>query len=296
MAPETTTVLSYGTQHHETTATKTAPPAANGEFPTLSRHPYTIVKQIGTGGYGKVYLAENWCTGTKVAIKVMAQTRINRYLELNGERVPAEIAHLARVSHHSIIKYYNHFRVSGGWCLVMEYPAGFIDLFELICERGCMTERHTKQIIRQVLEVIEHCLVNKVDHRDIKDENILVDPTNMCIKLIDFGSASQLTEKAYTSFRGTDVYLPPEWYTKRSYSALPATSWAIGCLIFTCLSGDSPFASREELKNTQIPWHKLPAGLSAECHNLLRLCLQTSTRHRIDFSTMANHGWFRSSE
>ena len=103
-----------------------------------------------------------------------------------------------------------------------------------------------------MLQAINHCLKNKVDHRDLKDENLLVNPDNFHVKLIDFGSASQLTERAYTRFQGTDVYLPPEWYTRHSYMALPATSWAIGCLIFPCLSGDSPFATRDEVINWVI--------------------------------------------
>jgi len=254
---------------------------------------YTMIKQIGTGGYGKVYLAQHKYTGKQVAIKVMSQSRISRYLELDGQRVPAEIALIANLSHSSIIQYIAHFKVPGGWCLVMEYPHGYLDLFELICDRGRLNEKHTRKIIRQVLQAINHCLKSKVDHRDLKDENLLVNPDNLHVKLIDFGSASQLTDRAYTRFQGTDVYLPPEWYTRHSYMALPATSWAIGCLIFTCLSGDSPFATRDEVKKSQIPWEKLPSNLSDNCFDMLKGCLQTSARHRINLKTLAAHPWLQ---
>ena len=53
----------------------------------------------------------------------------------------------------------------------------------------------------QVLQAVNHCLKHKVDHRDIKDENLLVNPDNLHVKLIDFGSASQLTDRAYTRFQ-----------------------------------------------------------------------------------------------
>lgn len=261
------------------------------EEPSIACSSYTMIRQIGTGGYGKVYLAQHKITKKHVAIKVMSQSRISRFLDLNGQRVPAEIALMANLSHASIIRYIAHFKVSGGWCLVMEYPPGYIDLFEMICERGRLNELQTRRIIQQVLLAVNHCLLNQVDHRDIKDENLLVDPKTLHVKLIDFGSASQLTEKAYTRFQGTDVYLPPEWYTRHSYMALPATSWAIGCLIFTCLSGDSPFATREEVKRTRIPWEKLPSGLSDECYNLLKRCLNTSARHRISLQDITQHSW-----
>jgi serine/threonine protein kinase len=257
---------------------------------------YTMIKQIGTGGYGKVYLAQHNFTGKQVAIKVIQQSRISRYLEYRGERVPAEVALIADLSHYGIIQYITHFKIHGGWCLVMEYPPGYVDLFELICDRGRLNEKQTKKIIKQTLQAVNHCLSHKVDHRDLKDENLLVDPDTLQVKLIDFGSASQLTEKAYTRFQGTDVYLPPEWYTRNSYLALPATSWAIGCLIFTCLSGDSPFATREEVKRSVIPWEKLPSNkLSDNCWDVLRGCLQTSSRHRMSLKTLSSHPWFNES-
>ena len=58
---------------------------------------------------------------------------------------------------------------------------------------------------------MDHCLKNKVDHRDIKDENLLVDPNSLEIKLIDFGSASQLSDRAYTRFQVR--YFRTHWKT-----------------------------------------------------------------------------------
>jgi len=262
------------------------------DAPPIQCTNYLMMKQIGTGGYGKVYLAQHRSTGKYVAIKVMSQTRISRYLELDGQKVPTEIALIANLTHNTIIKYITHFKIGGHWCLVMEYPQGYLDLFELICDKGKLSEKHTRIIVQQVLQAVDHCLKNKVDHRDIKDENLLVDPNSLEIKLIDFGSASQLSDRAYTRFQGTDVYLPPEWYTRHSYMPLPATCWAIGCLIFTCLSGDSPFATREEVKKTIVPWNKLPAGISESGMDLLRGCLNTSSRNRINLQNLINHPWF----
>ena len=85
-------------------------------------------------------------------------------------------------------------------------------------------------------------------HRDIKDENILINTHTLEVKLIDFGCATDFEpDKVYTVASGTPEFFPPETYTKTQYRAEPATVWAIGTLLYVIVMGDIPFQKTENI-------------------------------------------------
>lgn len=71
-----------------------------------------------------------------------------------------------------------------------------------------MSARSARFLFRQVVEAVQYCMSMGVLHRDVKDENILID---LKIKFIDFGSGTFLRDDVYTVYEGTKVYAPPEW-------------------------------------------------------------------------------------
>ena len=77
-----------------------------------------------------------------------------QYLSKNILRSDKSLIKCFRANASKILhfQYIAHFKVPGGWCLVMEYPPGYLDLFELICDRGRLNEKQTRKIIRQVNE------------------------------------------------------------------------------------------------------------------------------------------------
>ena len=119
--------------------------------------PYIIIRKIGEGGGGQVYQAMHKETKDCVAIKVINKEDITHYLLFDGNRVPAEIVLLAKLSHPNIVKYIDHFKHREHWCLVMEYLSEYRALFEYSCDLGMISERVTQCITQQLLKTIKYC-------------------------------------------------------------------------------------------------------------------------------------------
>merc|ERR1711902_465833 len=159
----------------------------------------------------------------------------------------------------------------------------------------------------EIVESVRRCRDLGVLHRDIKDENILVDLSTGATKLIDFGSGrfhqseqkpsmkSQETEdRVYTEFRGTRVYSPPEWIRDGEYRAEGLTTWSLGVLLYDMLSGDIPFTSDGQILRGQLP--SCPhLKISKEAMDLVKSCLTVNTSLRITLDNILKHPWLSES-
>lgn len=142
--------------------------------------------------------------------------------------------------------------------VVMALHGDGMDLFDYIELNEEICEQEVRAIFRQVAEAVRHLHHNKIVHRDIKDENIILDESGTVL-LIDFGSAAYFRSgKKFETFCGTMEYWAPELLQGISYDGPPQDIWSLGILLHTLIFRETPFYQLDDILEDQLHIRDLP--------------------------------------
>ncbi|KAF1752996.1 hypothetical protein GCK72_019551 [Caenorhabditis remanei] len=256
---------------------------------------YKMKAELGRGGFGVVYRAVRICDNKMVAVKFIEKKNIKEWGKINGKKVPMEICMLTKCSEtEGVIRILDWYSIPEGFLIVMERPYPSIDMFDFVRAHGKLSEEITHVLFRQIVSTVYECAQNQVLHRDLKDENVVIDLATGKTKLIDFGAATEFQRRPYTNFHGTILCSPPEWLRKSLYLGEEAAVWSLGVLLYSSLNGRLPFRNETEICTAHLLGPLLyHAKVSQEVRDLIDRCLTLDPTERCTLEEIMNHSWIK---
>ena len=260
---------------------------------------YDVIRQLGKGGYGKVYEVKNKKTGEIRACKHLSKLNIK-----NLEKFEREINILIKTDHPHIIKLYEIFESQRSLYLIMEECKGgevFDKIIEHIQSKQMYSEKDAANIFQQVMSSIEYCHNKGICHRDLKPENLLYlnagNEKDNPIKVIDFGLSQIFIDRKLKTKVGTAYYVAPE-ILKGDYTE-KCDIWSAGVILYIFLSGDPPFNGPNDSaiysKISQMKFsfpEKKWQNISKEAKDLI-VHMLAPEKERYNAKQVLAHPWFK---
>jgi DNA-binding beta-propeller fold protein YncE/predicted Ser/Thr protein kinase len=207
---------------------------------------YEIIKEVGRGGMGVVYLAQDRRLTRRVAIKellISGQSVMPDEVENVIARFQREAQAAAKLQHPAIVSVYEYLREGDAHYMVMEFLEGK-SLQHYIDQRKSFTVEQTVDIATQVCSALDYAHAHQIVHRDIKPDNVLL-LDNGKVKLMDFGVArhvgevSKLTQAGTTL--GTIAYISPEQLCDSRLVDGRSDLFSLGAMLYEMLTLRTPF-------------------------------------------------------
>ncbi|KAK8125079.1 Serine/threonine-protein kinase RAD53 [Apiospora kogelbergensis] len=285
---------------------------------------YSRVGVIGKGAFATVYKVTSKYNGLPYAAKELDKRKFMKNGVLD-QKVENEMKIMQRVHHPNIVQYIEHFDWdTHQFFIIMEYVPGG-DLGKLVQENNAITEPYVKIIARQLIDAVGYLHDNKITHRDVKPDNILIESTSpeLVVKLTDFGLSKMVdTEQTFLkTFCGTLLYCAPEVYSEYStydengrrvhrQNRKPINRerydhavdiWSLGGVLFYAITGAPPFPVKNGISYTELLHHIMTRPLdtrpliqqnvSAEGIDFLQRMIDRRPETRATISELKAHPW-----
>jgi hypothetical protein len=216
--------------------------------PGLAEHSdYEILRELGHGGMGVVYLAHNKLMSRKEVLKVVSDHLVSRPTVL--ERFLREIRSAAKLHHPNIVIAYRAMHMAESIVFAMEYVEG-LDLAKMVKSTGPLPVAKACNFVHQAALGLQHAHDHGMIHRDIKPSNLMLaqEGQKAIVKVLDFGLAKLTTERQDDSgltregqMLGTPDYIAPEQIRNAQSADIRADIYSLGCTLYYLLVGRPPF-------------------------------------------------------
>jgi eukaryotic-like serine/threonine-protein kinase len=259
---------------------------------------YRVGEQLGRGGMGEVYLADDLNLNRKVALKFLPDAFTGDLERM--ARFEREAKLLASLNHPNIAAIYGLEQAEGKRFLVLELVEG-----ETLAQRiskGPLPVEEALGVCRQISEGLEAAHEKGVIHRDLKPANVMITAGDR-VKILDFGLAKALANETQSVdssqsptlteamtrpgvILGTAAYMSPEQAKGKSVDKR-ADIWAFGCILYECLTGKRAFEGETVTETLaailkgEPDWKAVPATTPANICFVLRRCLEKDVNHRL---------------
>ena len=256
---------------------------------------FEILKELGCGSFGRVFLARHTKTKVKYAIKA-----IDKQNKTNIEEKPyfrRELEVMYKIHHPNVVKLFGHFEDNKYCYFIMEYISkGNVYNLLTVDKKRQLSTKVIATIMKDVISATYflHNMNPPIIHRDIKPENVLLNE-GMVAKLTDFGWSNYIQEdKERKTVCGTPIYLAPEIIKEEGHDER-VDIWCIGVLLFELITGSVPFQGNdiETLKSNilhlKIAW---PKEMNPDAKDLISKILKLDPNQRLPLEDMLQHKFF----
>ncbi|MEX2665508.1 protein kinase domain-containing protein [Candidatus Uabimicrobium amorphum] len=206
---------------------------------------YEIISELGRGGMGVVFKAQDSKLHRIVALKVLIG---NILTQERKERFFAEARSMAKLNHENIIKLYDYGEDNGVCFFTMDYIEG--QTLDEVLKQKAMSLKQTVALIEKICQAMHYCHSQKIIHRDLKPSNIMI--KNGKPYVMDFGIAKEVSEDGLTkpgSIMGSPHYMSPEQAEgDRKKIDHRSDIYSLGMILYRCLTGKTGFAGDSIMK------------------------------------------------
>ncbi|OPJ67160.1 serine/threonine-protein kinase Nek5 isoform A [Patagioenas fasciata monilis] len=244
---------------------------------------YEIIKKIGEGSFGKIFLAKGKVDNEQCVIKEINLTKMTAKAKETSQK---EVILLAKMKHANIVTFYASLQEKNKLYIVMEYCDGGDLMKRINMQHGVLFDED--QILSWFVQIslgLKHIHDKKILHRDVKAQNIFLSNNEKVAKLGDFGIARQLNstmEFAHTCV-GTPYYLSPEICENRPYNN-KTDIWSLGCVLYELCALKHPFEGNNlhqlVLKICRGHFHPVSPSYSYDLRILISQLFKISPRDR----------------
>ncbi|XP_073743438.1 inactive serine/threonine-protein kinase PLK5 isoform X3 [Callorhinus ursinus] len=255
---------------------------------------YRRGKLIGKGAFSRCYKLVDMSTSAVFALKVVPRAEGGAGRLRSRGKVEREIALHSRLKHRNIVALHGHFADREHVYMVLEYCSRQ-SLAHVLEARRTLTEPEVRYYLRGLVSGLRYLHQRRIVHRDLKPSNFFLNK-NMVIKIGDLGLAARVGPGGHCHrvLCGTPNFLAPEVISRNGHSC-QSDIWALGCIMYTVLTGTPPFMVAplsEMYQNIRDGRYPEPAHLSPNARRLIARLLAPNPAERPSLDLLLQDDFF----